>query len=54
MLVSFLINILIVGATVGIHFEMLNWLSIKVPAMTVRNRARVLIAPDRRDICARG
>jgi hypothetical protein len=44
MLVSYLINILIIGTTVVIHFEMLSWLSIKVPTMTVRNRARVLFA----------
>jgi hypothetical protein len=44
MLISYLINMLIVAATVGIHFEMLNWLSVKVPMMTVRNRARVVIA----------
>ena len=41
---TYLINILIVLMAVGIHYEMLNWLSIKVPAMTVRNRSRVLFA----------
>ena len=44
MFISYLINTLIVATAVGIHFEMLNWLSIKVPQMTVRNRSRVLIA----------
>ena len=29
---------------VGIHYEMLNWLSIKVPVLAVRNRSRVLFA----------
>ncbi len=44
MLITYFINTLIVATTVGIHFEMLNWLSIKVPAMTIRNRTRVVIA----------
>lgn len=44
MLISYIVNILIVAAAVGIHFEMLNWLSVKVPAMPIRNRARVVVA----------
>ena len=44
MLISYIINTLIVAAAVGIHFEMLNWLSKKVPAMTINNRARVVVA----------
>lgn len=44
MFISYLINTLIVAVTVGIHYEMLNWLSIKVPKLTVRNRSRVLFA----------
>ena len=44
MFVSYLLNTLIVALAVAIHFEMLNWLSIKVPQMTVRNRTRVLVA----------
>jgi hypothetical protein len=40
----YLINILIVVIAVSIHYEMLNWLSLKVPALTIRNRARVLFA----------
>lgn len=44
MFITYLINTLIVATAVGIHFEMLNWLSIKVPQMTVRNRSRVVIA----------
>lgn len=41
---SYFINTLIVAMVVGIHYEMLNWLSIKVPVLTVRNRSRVLFA----------
>lgn len=44
MLVSYFVNTLIVSAAVGIHFEMLNWLSLKVPAMTINNRTRVVVA----------
>jgi len=44
MLSSYFVNGLIVAAAVGFHFEMLNWLSIKVPAMTMRNRTRVVVA----------
>ena len=40
----YLIIILIVVIAVSIHYEMLNWLSLKVPALTIRNRARVLLA----------
>ena len=40
----YLINILIVVIAVSIHYEMLNWLSLKVPALTIRNRSRVLFA----------
>ncbi len=44
MFVTYLINTLIVATAVGIHFEMLNWLSARVPAMTMRNRTRVVVA----------
>jgi hypothetical protein len=44
MLISYIVNTLIVATAVGIHFEMLNWLSVKVPAMTIRNRTRVVVA----------
>jgi len=44
MLISYLINTLIIAAAVAIHYEMLNWLSIRVPNMTIRNRARVVVA----------
>jgi len=44
MIISYIIYTLIIAATVGIHFEMLNWLSIKVPAMTIRSRTRVVVA----------
>ena len=44
MFISYLLNTLVVALAVAIHFEMLNWLSIKVPQMTVRNRSRVVIA----------
>ena len=44
MFLYYLVNILIVVITVSIHYEMLNWLSLKVPALTIRNRARVLFA----------
>ena len=43
MLLSYFINALIIAAAVGIHFEMLNWLSVKVPAMTIRHRTRVVV-----------
>ena len=44
MLISYFISTLIVIAVVSIHFEMLNWLAVTVPVMTVRNRARVVVA----------
>ncbi len=44
MLISYIVNTLIVAAAVGFHFEILNWLSKKVPAMTIINRARVVVA----------
>jgi hypothetical protein len=44
MLISYIVNTLIVATAVGIHFEMLNWLSVKVPAMTIQNRTRVVVA----------
>ncbi|MCP4000597.1 MAG: two pore domain potassium channel family protein [Gammaproteobacteria bacterium] len=44
MLISYIVNTLIVAAAVGFHFEMLNWLSKKVPIMTINNRARVVVA----------
>ncbi len=44
MLISYIVNTLIVAAAVGFHFEMLNWLSKKVPVMTIKNRARVVVA----------
>jgi hypothetical protein len=33
-----------VVVAVSIHYEMLNWLSIKVPTLTISNRRRVLLA----------
>ena len=41
---DYLISILIVVIAVSIHYEMLNWLSLKVPTLTIRNRLRVLYA----------
>jgi hypothetical protein len=40
----YLINSLIVVIAVSIHYEMLNWLSLKVPTLNIRNRARVMIS----------
>ena len=44
MLISYFVYTLIVAAAVSIHFEMLNWLAVKVPEMTLRNRVRVVVA----------
>lgn len=44
MLASYLLNTLVVALAVAVHFEMLNWLSIKVPQMTMLHRSRVVIA----------
>ena len=44
MLYLFVFNTAIIAAAVGFHFEVLNWLSIKVPQMRLSNRHRVVIA----------
>lgn len=44
LLYATIFNAMLIAASVGFHFEILNWMSKSVPKMMLRNRPRVVVA----------